>query len=354
MSHFISHFASRLIEWQQHHGRRDLPWQGTRDAYRIWISEIMLQQTQVATVIPYYRRFLDRFPDVGSLAAAPAEEVMAAWAGLGYYARARNLHRCAQRILTEHEGKFPQEAGVIAKLPGIGRSTAAAIAAFAYGARAAILDGNVKRVLCRCFGIDGFPGGKGVEKSLWDLAESLLPLSGIETYTQALMDLGATLCTRSRPACPACPLRAQCVARREDRVAELPAPRPRRERPHRAATVLILVQDARVLLEQRPPTGLWGGLLALPEMEGEVATLLDEVQARLGCHIESAQQMATLRHAFTHFTLEMRPLLCCVTHTADAVRQDRLRWLPLTKLEQAPLPAPVRKLLRRITTLIPA
>ena len=194
-------FANAVITWQKQHGRHQLPWQQTRDAYRIWLSEIMLQQTQVATVIPYYARFLERFPDVDALAAAPVEDVMAHWSGLGYYTRARNLHRCAQQIVAQHSGRFPQDPEILATLPGIGKSTAAAIAAFAYGARAAIMDGNVKRVFCRVFGVEGFPGQATVEKDLWQRAEALLPEQDIEAYTQGLMDLCATLCTRTRPAC---------------------------------------------------------------------------------------------------------------------------------------------------------
>ncbi|MGE5622963.1 MAG: A/G-specific adenine glycosylase, partial [Bacillota bacterium] len=206
-------FSAQVIRWQKQHGRHALPWQNTRDAYRIWLSEIMLQQTQVAAVIPYYQRFLERFPDVFVLAAAPAEEVMAYWSGLGYYSRARNLHRCAQRVVSEYGGVFPSDPVLLADLPGIGRSTAAAIAAFAYGARAAILDGNVKRVFCRVFGVDGFPGTKPVEDKLWRRAIALLPQDDIEAYTQGLMDLGATVCTRSSPSCEACPLAQRCVAR---------------------------------------------------------------------------------------------------------------------------------------------
>ncbi|HET9762650.1 MAG TPA: A/G-specific adenine glycosylase, partial [Casimicrobiaceae bacterium] len=224
-------FASRLIAWQLEHGRRDLPWQGSRDPYRIWISEIMLQQTQVATVIPYYERFLAAFPDVASLAAAPVERVLEHWSGLGYYRRAHLAHRAARAIVAEHGGGFPREVETIAALPGIGRSTAAAIAAFAYGTLAAILDGNVKRVLARHAGIDGFPGEARVESALWRRAESLLPGHGIETYTQALMDLGATLCLRRRPRCEACPVATDCVARNEGRIESLPMPRPKKTLP---------------------------------------------------------------------------------------------------------------------------
>ena len=263
-------FADRVIRWQQSHGRRDLPWQGTRDAYRIWVSEIMLQQTQVAAVIPYYTRFLQRFPDVCALASSPSPDVMAAWAGLGYYSRARNLHRCAQAVVERHEGRFPATVDALSALPGIGRSTAAAIAAFAFGERAAILDGNVKRVFARHFGVEGYPGATAVERRLWSIAERELPASGIEGYTQGLMDLGATLCVRVRPRCGDCPVAVTCVAKAQGRTAELPAPRPAKARPVRHATVVIVRDDrGALLLETRPPTGIWGGLVSLPEFDAE-------------------------------------------------------------------------------------
>ena len=252
-------FAPRLLDWHRQHGRHDLPWQQTRDAYRIWLSEIMLQQTQVATVIPYYQRFLARFPDIPALAAAAQDEVMALWSGLGYYARARNLHRCAQVLVTEHGGRFPEDAAIIAELPGIGRSTAAAIAAFAFGRHGAILDGNVKRVLTRVFGIEGFPGKPAVERELWALAESLLPPRDIEAYTQGIMDLGATLCTRARPDCVTCPMRGLCVAERDGRQAALPTARPAKVVPHREAHYCLFSDGEHILLERRPPQGIWGG-----------------------------------------------------------------------------------------------
>jgi A/G-specific adenine glycosylase len=341
-------FAARVIAWQESHGRHDLPWQNTRDPYRIWLSEIMLQQTQVGTVVPYYQRFLARCPDVAALAALATEDVMALWSGLGYYARARNLHRCAHALAEQHGGQFPRTPEEIASLPGIGRSTAAAIAAFAYGARAAILDGNVKRVLCRAFGIDGYPGEKAVENRLWELAESLLPDSGIERYTQGLMDLGATVCTRSRPACLLCPLADTCVARRENGVADLPVRKPPKATPQRAATVLILRHDDAVMLEQRPPAGIWGGLLALPETESNGPSLADEVQRRFGLDLGAVRELPTLHHAFTHFKLELRPLLCEVTPRARSAHEGVGKWLALSELGSAPLPAPVRRLLQAV------
>ncbi len=341
----LSDFARTLVRWQKSHGRHDLPWQGTRDPYRIWLSEIMLQQTQVGTVIPYYERFLARFPTLAALAAASEQEVLALWSGLGYYARGRNLLRAARLVMESHDGVFPRDPEAIARLPGVGRSTAAAIAAFAFGARAAILDGNVKRVLTRAFGIEGFPGDKAVEARLWRLAESLLPEKDVAAYTQGLMDLGATLCTRSRPGCPPCPLAASCVARREGRTAELPSPRPRRPRPQRQATVLVLHRDGRVLLEPRPAPGIWGGLLGLPELpEGEAPAAF--ARRAYGCQVTAVQELKSLRHGFTHFELELRPLLCQVANAAPALHEGGPVWLQVSEHGSAPLPAPVRKLLQ--------
>src|SRR3569832_2026446 len=254
-------FAEIVIEWQKAYGRHALPWQNTRDPYRIWLSEIMLQQTQVAAVIPYYQRFLLRFPDVQSLATAVQEEVMAHWSGLGYYSRARNLLRCAQRVCIEYQGIFPSDPALLEALPGIGRSTAAAIAAFAYGARAAILDGNVKRVFCRVFGIDAYPGEKTVETSLWRKAEMLLPRQAMEAYTQGLMDLGATVCTRSRPSCASCPLAQRCVTYTTGRMNELPVRKPKKAIPEKQAAMLVIVDRNDVRRGRRPGAGGGGGWL---------------------------------------------------------------------------------------------
>jgi len=345
-THPEKRFAPTLIDWQRQHGRHDLPWQNTRDPYRIWLSEIMLQQTQVGTVIPYYQRFLQKFPSHAVLAAASAEQVLALWAGLGYYARARNLHRCAQTVVEEHGSVFPTDPAVLAELPGIGRSTAAAIAVFSGGARAAILDGNVKRVLTRCFGIAGFPGLPAVERELWALAERLLPAGQIEAYTQGLMDLGASLCARSKPRCNECPLASFCVAYRDGRTAELPTAKPKKEIPFRRSEVLLLLRDGAVLLEVRPPAGIWGGLWALPELP---AGLSPEAAAReLGYTAGDWQTAPPLRHVFTHFRLDIvahRGLVSGVV--AGAAREPAaLRWLALEAIETAPLPAPVLKLLR--------
>jgi A/G-specific adenine glycosylase len=343
----MSEFSSRLIAWHAGHGRHDLPWQQTRDPYRVWLSEIMLQQTQVETVIPYYQRFLQRFPDVASLAAAPLDDVLALWAGLGYYARARNLHRAAQQVCGELAGRFPQTSLELAELPGIGRSTAAAIASFCFAEPAAILDGNVKRVLCRYFGIEGFPGERAVELRLWELAESLQPQNGeeaIRVYPQAQMDLGATICTRSKPACLHCPLSADCVARLEGREADLPVARPKKVIPLRESDVLMLRTEDAVLLEQRPASGIWGGLYSLPQIEaGESA---GQASLRyLGTVLEGFVLQPVLRHSFTHFTLNIRPWRLNLPAVPQGVNAPGLRWTRFDELAEVGLPAPIRKLL---------
>ena len=338
-------FSERLIQWQRVHGRHDLPWQGTHDAYRIWLSEIMLQQTQVSTVLAYYARFLDRFPTVSELAQAPLDAVLELWAGLGYYARARNLHRCAQVIVTKHGGKFSDDPQLLAELPGIGSSTAAAISVFAFGTRAAILDGNVKRVLARCFGIEGFPGEARVERSLWTLARSLLPQQHIETYTQGLMDLGSTLCTRHKPFCAACPMREICVANQDNRQSELPVARPRKVLPERECSMLLLTDGRQVLLERRPPTGIWGGLLALPECAVERA---EAFALQQGCRLHQTYPWPPFRHTFSHFHLKICPTICQVDAVGCQVAEPGWQWLESVEIETAALPTPIRLLLREL------
>jgi A/G-specific adenine glycosylase len=338
-------FGARVVRWQRSHGRHDLPWQNTRDPYRIWVSEIMLQQTQVGAVIGYYARFMERFPDVAALAQAPAEEVMRHWAGLGYYSRARNLHAAAAIIMQQHHGEFPRTQEEVQALPGIGRSTAAAIRAFAFGAPAAILDGNVKRVFARHGGIEGYPGTPRVEKVFWELAEKLLPPTGNEAYIQGLMDLGATLCTRTRPRCGDCPLSADCRARIDGRTAQLPTPKPKRENPRRATIMLVLMRDNAVLLEQRPPTGIWGGLWSLPEAADEIAA--QRLAQALGGDWKSREALSVIEHGFTHYHLTIQPLLLTAVKRkgALAASEPGSIWLPLADAPTAALPAPVKKLL---------
>jgi A/G-specific adenine glycosylase len=342
----VNSFSTALIHWHKTHGRHDLPWQNTTDPYRVWLSEIMLQQTQVATVIPYYARFLAHFPQLADLAAAPVDDVMALWSGLGYYARARNLHRCAQVVMSDHGGRFPQHPLVLAALPGIGRSTANSIATFCYGARAPILDGNVKRVLCRSFGIEGVPGSSALEKQLWVLAEKLMPAHDGAIYNQAQMDLGATLCTRGKPRCDACPLGEVCVARASGRQATLPQPKPRRIVPERKVTLLVLRDDAgRVLLEQRPPAGIWGGLMSLPELP-EHHNAEEFVDAKLGLRLITVVPASTFVHVFTHFRLHITPLLCSV-EANGTMQEPTGQWFARDTVESAALPAPVRRILAK-------
>jgi A/G-specific adenine glycosylase len=335
-------FSSRVVRWQRRCGRHDLPWQQGRDPYPVWLSEIMLQQTQVTTVLGYFSRFMARFPDVQALAAASLDEVLALWAGLGYYARARNLHACARKVVGELGGRFPSSAAGLVELPGIGRSTAAAIAAFAYGERAAILDGNVKRVLCRHFAISGVPVGQ-VEKDLWLLAESLLPASAdMSAYTQGLMDFGATLCVRKNPRCAECPLAESCLAWQQGRVDVLPTPRARAEKPRRSAVFLLITDGKYILLQRRPPVGIWGGLFCLPEG-------MDLLQS-LDCE---HQTLPPREHVFTHFRLEIQPVLCRVERMPVFVAESGLECLSLRAAAQAGVPAPVAKLLGELDYLLP-
>jgi A/G-specific adenine glycosylase len=329
----MSDFATRVVAWQRSMGRRNLPWQGTREPYRVWLSEIMLQQTQVATAVPYYQRFLAGFPDVLALARADPDEVMRLWAGLGYYARARNLHACAQQVVAEHGGAFPSSVTLLAQLPGIGRSTAAAI-----------LDGNVKRVLARCFGVAGFPGTAAVERELWARAEALLPTSTeMPAYTQGLMDLGATVCTRLSPRCSDCPLRSTCVAANSGRVDELPSARPKKATPRRSAQMLVALHGDAVLVEQRPGAGIWGGLLSLPQFE-RVEQL--NLALRNLAPQTRAEPLPRRRHAFTHFTLEFTPYLARIDRPLTAAMAPRWRWLARGDVAVAALPTPIRALLR--------
>ncbi|MES2831228.1 MAG: A/G-specific adenine glycosylase [Pseudomonadota bacterium] len=360
-------FSGDLIAWQKTYGRHTLPWQNTTDAYRIWLSEIMLQQTQVAAVIPYYLKFLHRFPDVFALAEAPSEEVMAHWSGLGYYSRARNLHRCAREVVAAYDGVFPSDPALLAQLPGIGRSTAAAIAAFAYGTRAAIMDGNVKRVFARVFGIDTYPGERKTEQYLWQLAVSLLPHVDLQSYTQGLMDLGATLCTRSRPACQRCPLADRCIALATGRVAELPIRKPKKAVPEKHAVMLVVADRHQVLLTQRPEQGIWGGLLSLPELDGFTVVAHDTVdtpmmdaptvismQASIEHYLRpfgdvaSCSKLQSFTHGFTHFKLHVVPYRVTLARRLDVVGETDQVWVDIERLDRLPLPAPVRKLLQEL------
>jgi A/G-specific adenine glycosylase len=341
-------FASRLVAWQTLHGRHDLPWQKTRDPYRVWLSEIMLQQTQVSTVIGYYGKFLERFPGVRQLAEASQDDVLGLWSGLGYYSRARNLHRCAQAVCADHQGHFPSTALQLKTLPGIGPSTAAAIASLCFDERVTILDGNVRRVVSRYLGFDGDLSVAANERSLWDLAEGLLPdehsAADMPTYTQALMDLGATLCTRSKPQCGACPFQSDCVALSTHQTASLPFKTKKLKRSAEAHWLLLArTETAEVMLEKRPQTGIWAGMYALP-MFGSLDTLRQSLpMGLLGTHPECLQALPSFVHVLTHKDLHLHPV----------VVQTPLRWGPAESAQWIPpaqwatlgLPAPVRRLL---------
>ena len=338
-------FAARIIKWQRQHGRHTLPWQGA-DAYHVWLSEIMLQQTQVATVVPYYQRFVTRFPHVAALAQAGVDEVLALWSGLGYYSRARNLHAAARLVMQNHEGQFPKLFEQILALPGVGRSTAAAISALAYHERHAILDGNVKRVLARYAAIAGYTGDKKIEANLWQLAESLLPLKNVAIYTQGLMDLGALICTRSKPQCGVCPVQADCVAYQEGRVSQLPAPRPRRAVPERHSTFLLLLNGNDILLEKRPNSGIWGGLWCPPQFADTSAALGWCKQS--GMKISDRKTLLPFTHTFTHFKLHIAPLCVVLHHKPLIAAQPGNIWLDRDEALLAAIPTPVRKIICEI------
>lgn len=340
----MSEFSKKVISWQKVHGRHDLPWQVPNPYYR-WLSEVMLQQTQVTTVLPYFQRFVERFPTIEDLAQAPEDEVMGLWAGLGYYSRARNLHRCAQLVCERYQGEFPQTREALESLPGIGRSTAAAIAAFSFAQKEAILDGNVKRVLCRYFAMEGHWSLRAVEKQLWSKAEALLPEDEIEIYTQALMDLGALICTRN-PVCEQCPLAQSCQANRLGRQKEFPSPKPAKARPEKTRTFLLLWQDDYLYLQKRQQSGIWPGLYSLPELEGEVEVeAAQEYLETLGFEIKNSRQLAALRHDFSHYRLHLNPI-------AFAIKGARLGcdegvWVDMKKEQALGLPAPIEKLVKR-------
>jgi A/G-specific adenine glycosylase len=340
--------AQRLVAWQREQGRQGLPWQGQRDPYRVWLSEVMLQQTQVTTALAYYERFVARYPDVAALAAAPLDDVLALWSGLGYYSRARYLHRCAQTVMAEHAGAFPRSSAALAELPGIGRSTAAAIAAFCFDERAAILDGNVKRVLARHVGFDADLANAAAQRELWQHAESLLPLpADMPVYTQGLMDLGATVCLPRQPRCLVCPLHGDCVARRSGRTAELPLKTRRLRRGARSNALLWLRHGDDVLLVRRPETGVWAGLWSLPEM-------IDLAAAQAQAAQWSGQGVALppIDHALTHFDWRLQPLRWDLPAPTGKDARARIaaslgtaRWLNLRDALAMSLPSPVRKLL---------
>ena len=342
--------APALLDWHARQGRHDLPWQHDRTSYRVWVSEIMLQQTQVATVIPYYQRFMQRFPAIRALADAPVDDVLHLWSGLGYYARARNLHRAAVRVRDEFGGEFPASFDEIESLPGIGRSTAGAILALSRGERFPILDGNVKRVLSRYFGVKGNAAQSAVTERLWQLSEQCTPQQHVDTYTQAIMDLGATLCTRHKPLCAYCPLAQGCFALRTGRQHEFPSPRPARARPTRKVFMVVAVRgdDGSVLLERRPDEGIWGGLWCLPEFETATAAS-SYIRQQLCDAAAEPKALSSVEHAFTHFDLVITPMLASCGGALGIMDATQTVWYNAARPARIGLPAPIKSLLEELT-----
>jgi len=343
-------FATRLLTWFDRYGRKDLPWQHNPTPYRVWVSEVMLQQTQVNTVIPYYQRFMQRFPEVQSLAAAALDEVLHLWTGLGYYARARHLHQAAQQICTEYQGELPTEIAQLNALPGIGRSTAGAILALASGQRHPILDGNVKRVLCRYYAVVGWSGTPAVSQQLWQYAEALTPEQRVADYTQAIMDLGATLCTRSKPTCHLCPLAATCQAHQTGQTQLFPVPKPRKTLPVKS-TVFIIVHNPtqQVLLQQRPAQGIWGGLWSFPEA-ATIAEAHQWVADKLGKNLENSQKLGIMRHTFTHYHLDITPLQFSLDEAdSKTIKLTNSLWYNIVSPQTIGLAAPVVRLVTQLT-----
>ena len=344
-------FAERLLGWFDQHGRHDLPWQHPRSAYFVWLSEIMLQQTQVATVVPYFLRFTARFPDLAALANASLDDVLALWAGLGYYSRARNLHACARLVVRAHQGVFPNTLDALIALPGIGRSTAGAIAAQAFGKRAAILDGNVKRVLARQIALNDWPGTTAAQALLWETALARLPDARLADYSQALMDLGALLCTRKKPQCQQCPVKLSCKALATQQVEAIPHAKPTRAAVNKRANWLIARDSAgQILLERRAEQGIWGGLYSLPEFAD--ADIFARLQSLGLTPLTPAQECAKVKHVFTHFTLHAKPWLVQVDDENFA-REAHLRWVNPAACTEFGLPAPIKALLQLLANNIP-
>ncbi|MCP1624185.1 A/G-specific adenine glycosylase [Pseudomonas nitroreducens] len=346
-------FNSAVLDWFDTHGRHDLPWQQNITPYRVWVSEIMLQQTQVSTVMGYYDRFMTALPTVADLANAPEDEVLHLWTGLGYYTRARNLHKTAKTVMEQHGGEFPRDVEQLAELPGIGRSTAGAIASISMGLRAPILDGNVKRVLARYIACDGYPGEPKVAKLLWEAAERFTPQERVNHYTQAMMDLGATLCTRSKPSCLLCPLREGCRAHFLGRETDFPVSKPRKALPQKRTLMPILAnREGDILLYRRPSTGLWGGLWSFPELDDLAA--LDPLAQRHALRLGERRELAGLTHTFSHFQLAIEPWLVRVEDAAPAVAEADWLWYNLATPPRLGLAAPVKKLLKRAADVLNA
>jgi A/G-specific adenine glycosylase len=341
-----SAFSQAVLSWFDDNGRHDLPWQHNKTPYRVWVSEIMLQQTQVVTVIPYYERFMASFPTVQDLASASSDEVLHHWTGLGYYARARNLHKCAQTVVNDFGGEFPQTVEELEALSGIGRSTAGAIASISMDKHAAILDGNVKRVLSRFHAVEGWPGNKKIADEMWIIAERYTPAKRTGDYTQAMMDLGATLCTRSKPQCQICPLVNQCEAYAQDRVKEFPNSKPKKEKPVKAIRLLMLQHDNDVLLQQQPNSGIWGGLWIFPQQSVEDELFEHAMLAEQD--IKSVEHSDVFRHTFSHYHLDIHPIRIQLKAKVEQVAESAMLWYNLKQPASVGLAAPVKKLLESL------
>lgn len=339
-------FSRQVLDWYDKYGRKTLPWQIEKTPYKVWLSEVMLQQTQVATVIPYFTRFMARFPGVTDLANAPLDEVLHLWTGLGYYARARNLHKAAKMVAEQYGGVFPQTFDDVAALPGVGRSTAGAILSLSLGQHFPILDGNVKRVLARCYAVEGWPGKKEVEKKLWSLSEAVTPAKGVERFNQAMMDLGAMVCTRSRPKCEICPLQLGCVAYATQTWARYPGKKPKQVLPEKVGYFLLMQQDNTVRLTQRPPVGLWGGLFCFPQFDSEQS--LREWLAKRNIKADTLTQLNAFRHTFSHFHLDIVPMWLSVSSQASCVEEESALWYNLAQPPSVGLAAPVERLLQQL------
>ncbi len=349
-------FSEQLLAWFDQHGRKDLPWQHDKTPYRVWVSEIMLQQTQVASVIEYYQRFMQSFPSIQSLAEANEDMVLEHWAGLGYYARARNLHKAAKVVMNELKGIFPNTLEEIVRLPGIGRSTAGAILSIAFKQNACILDGNVKRVLCRFHGIEAWPGERKTENRLWSLAEQHTPNKRTDDYTQAIMDLGATCCTRSKPKCALCPFTQSCIAFKKGLQTQLPKSKPKKIIPHKETWIALIEHEGKILLEKRPPSGIWGSLYSLPEFNADLThpEAHQAIESRFNIKLNLDEMHDAIHHTFSHFKLEMKPLKLSTLHQEnDKVVQiheaSQFHWYAKSQLHTIGLPAPIAKYLKSLT-----
>jgi A/G-specific adenine glycosylase len=345
-------FSQKILKWFDQYGRQDLPWQHNPTPYRVWVSEIMLQQTQVATVMDYFKRFMKHFPNLSTLAKAPLDEVFHLWAGLGYYARAKNLHKTAQIILNDYQGKFPTDYDKVIALPGIGRSTAGAILSISTQQHYPILDGNVKRVLSRYFAVPGWPGDPKVMEKLWALSEKTTPAIRVHHYTQAIMDLGATVCTRTKPKCTVCPVSKQCQAKKLNLIHEFPARKLKKEIPTKSTAVMILVTEKpkRILLEKRNIKGIWGGLWSLPECSEKI-NIPTWCQKNFQLSVKKSKSLVSFRHTFTHFHLNILPIICEVKETPKAIfNTEKYQWYTLKQTEKLGLPAPIKKILQSLNT----